>query len=206
MKGARVGVLTAIAGLGLLGLTACGSDSSGSPAPQQQLDPPAAAGPRANLVAQEVGTLGVVLTDQEGKTLYRFDKDVASPAAVSNCYDACAMAWPPLLAEGKQLTFTGVDQSMVGTVTRKDGTKQVTINKWPVYTYAKDAAVGEAKGQGMGGTWFAVTPEGKKAAGTVAGGASQPAQQPKPQTQKPAEPPAQTSTGGESGYDSGTGY
>jgi predicted lipoprotein with Yx(FWY)xxD motif len=154
-----------------------------------------------------VGTLGTVLTDREGKTLYRFDKDTVQPAAVSNCYEACAVAWPPLLAEGKELTFTGIDQKMIGTVTRKDGTKQVTINKWPVYTYAKDAAPGDFKGQGMGGTWFAVTPEGKKAQGAAPAG-SPPSQQPKqPAQQQPAEqPPAKTSTGGESGYDSGTGY
>jgi predicted lipoprotein with Yx(FWY)xxD motif len=208
MKGARVGVLTAIAGLGLLGLTACGSDSSGTPVSQQQqqLNQPAAAGPRANLVAQDVGTIGLAMTNHEGKTLYMFSKDANKPAAVSNCYDACATAWPPLLAEGKELTFTGVDEKLIGTVTRKDGTKQVTINQWPVYTFAKDAAPGDAKGQGMGGTWFVITPEGKKAQAAAPAGSPAP-QQPKQPAQKSAEqPPANTNTGGESGYDNGSGY
>jgi predicted lipoprotein with Yx(FWY)xxD motif len=199
MRGARVGVLSAIAGLGLLGLTACGSGSSGpvsAPPPDQQQAQ--ANGPRPNLVAQEVGTIGVVLTDQEGKTLYRFDKDTAKPA-VSNCYDDCAKKWPPLLAEGKQLTFTGVDEKAIGTVTRKDGTKQVTVNGWPMYTFAKDTAPGEYNGQGQGGTWFAATPEGKKAQGTAPGG-SQPPQAPKPVSSPPPSSP------NNSGYDNGSGY
>jgi predicted lipoprotein with Yx(FWY)xxD motif len=205
MKGARVSVLTAIAGLGLLGLTACGSDTTGSvSAPKPNQDAAAQPqGPRANLVAQDVSTLGVVLTGQEGKTLYRFDKDTAKPA-VSNCYDACAKTWPPYLAEGKQLTFTGVDEKAIGTVTRKDGTKQVTINGWPMYTYAKDAAPGDFNGQGMGGTWFAATPEGKKAQGTAPAGSQAP-QSPKQQT-KAATPPASNTDSGGSGYDNGSGY
>jgi predicted lipoprotein with Yx(FWY)xxD motif len=204
MKGARVGVLTAIAGLGLLGLTACGSDSSGSvSAPQPDRQAAQAQGPRANLVAQEAGTLGVVLTDQQGKTLYRFDKDTAKPP-VSNCKDACQKAWPPLVAEGKQLTFTGVDEKVIGTITRSDGTKQVTINGWPMYTYAKDAGPGDINGQGMGGTWFAATPEGKKAQGTAPAGSTPPQSPKAPATQQPAQPPANTNSG--SGYDNGSGY
>jgi predicted lipoprotein with Yx(FWY)xxD motif len=202
MRGARVGVLTAIAGLGLLGLTACGSDSPGSvSAPLPNPQKAQAAGPRPNLVAQDVGTLGTVLTDQEGKTLYRFDKDTAKPAT-SSCYDDCAKKWPPLIAEGKQLTFTGVNESVIGTMTRKDGTRQVTINGWPVYTYAKDAAPGDFNGQGQGGTWFAATPEGKKAAGAGPGGTTPPQS---PKTQASQQPPASNDSAG-SGYDNGSGY
>jgi predicted lipoprotein with Yx(FWY)xxD motif len=206
MKGARVGVLTAIAALGLVGLTACGNDSPVS-APEPNPQGAQAAGPRANLVAQEVGSLGMVLTDKDGLTLYRFDKDTAKPA-VSNCYDTCEKNWPPLLAEGKQLTFTGVDQKMVGTTTRKDGTKQVTINGWPMYTYAKDTQPGDANGQGMGGTWYAATPEGKKAQGN-APAASQPPQSPKPTQQSPKptqQSPANNDNSGGGSGDTGYGY
>ncbi|ONI71040.1 hypothetical protein ALI144C_51765 [Actinosynnema sp. ALI-1.44] len=193
MKGARVGVLTAIAGLGLLGLTACSGDDPAPrvqiPQPPRQQDLPIADGPRPNLVAVEVSTLGRVVTNQDGMTLYRFDKDTAQPS-VSNCYDTCAKQWPPLLAEGKEITFTGVPREMVGTVKRKDGTRQVTINKWPVYMYAKDSAPGDAAGQGVGGTWFAITPDGKKSPGVAQ--AAKPQQQPKTQ-----QPPA---------GDTGSGY
>ncbi|CAM3398073.1 hypothetical protein KIPE111705_06445 [Kibdelosporangium persicum] len=195
MKGARVGVLTAIAGLGLLGLTACSGDYPAPRVqipPQQQQELPVEDGPRPTLVAAEVSSLGKVVTSQQGMTLYRFDKD--SPQ-VSTCYDACAKQWTPLLAEGKEITFTGVPQNMVRTTKRKDGTRQITINKWPVYMYAKDSAPGDAGGQGMGGTWFAVTPEGKKAQG-LATQADQPQQQ-QQQQPKPQRAPA---------GDSGSGY
>jgi predicted lipoprotein with Yx(FWY)xxD motif len=199
MKGARVGVLTAIAGLGLLGLTACGSETAGTVSAPQPQDQAAQTGPRANLVATEMGAMGMVLTDQKGMTLYRFDKDTAKPA-VSNCYDDCATKWPPLLAEGKQLTFTGVEEKMIGTTTRKDGTKQVTINGWPMYTYVKDVQPGDANGQGMGGTWFVSTPEGKKAQGAAPNIQQQQPQSPKTTTQ---QAPANNDGGG---YDSGSGY
>lgn len=201
MMRARVGVLAAIAGMGLVGLTACGSDSTGSPSfqvPEQQ-QPPAAA-PKANLVAAEIGTMGMGLTNEDGMTLYMFDKDSTSPPT-SNCYDTCAKNWPPLLAQGKELTFVGVDEKLIGTVTRKDGTKQVTVNKWPVYLYAKDTAPGDASGQGMNGTWHVLGANGKKMAGQA------PAQQPVPQQAPAEQPPADSNTGGgSSGSDSGSGY
>jgi Uncharacterized protein conserved in bacteria len=115
------------------------------------------------ITASNLGKLGVVLTETNGMTLYRFDKDVANPPT-SNCNDACATAWPPLLASADQVEVSGVDRALVGTVVRKDGRKQITIAGWPVYLFAKDKAPGEANGQGLNGTWFAVTPMGMKAA------------------------------------------
>lgn len=114
------------------------------------------------LAAAQVGNLGQVVTDQNGLTLYRFDKDKAKPS-VSNCTDACATTWPPALGDPASTQLQGVDKSLVGAVTRADGTKQLTLNGWPLYTFGKDTAAGEARGQGVGNTWFAVTPQGKKA-------------------------------------------
>ncbi|MCE7001827.1 hypothetical protein LWC34_03105 [Kibdelosporangium philippinense] len=187
MKGARVGVLTAIAGFGLLGLTAC---SGNNPAPrvqipqaQQQDELPIEEGPRPNLVAAEVSSLGKVMTNQAGMTLYMFTKDTV---AGSTCYNQCATQWKPLIAEGKEITFTGLPQEMVGTTKRKDGTRQITVNKMPVYTYAKDLAPGDANGQGMNSQWYAVTPQGKQAQG-LATQAEKPQQQQQP---KPQQAPA----------------
>jgi predicted lipoprotein with Yx(FWY)xxD motif len=200
MMRARVGVLTAIAGMGLVGLTACGSDSTGSPVPRvPDRQQPQAVEARANLVAAEIGALGMGLTNEDGMTLYMFDKDSTSPPT-SNCNDTCAKNWPPLLAQGKELTFVGVDEKLIGTVTRKDGAKQVTVNKWPVYLYAKDTAPGDANGQGMNGTWHVLGAEGKKIAGQA------PAEQPRPQQAPAEQPPANSNTGGSSGSDSGYGY
>ncbi|MFJ8864446.1 SCO0930 family lipoprotein [Streptomyces sp. NPDC102473] len=106
--------------------------------------------------------LGEVLTDSEGFTLYRFDKDTAEPPA-SNCEGDCAKAWPAVPAESA-LAAAGTEASLIGEVTRADGTKQLTVAGWPMYRYAKDTAPGDANGQGVGGTWFASAPDGKKAA------------------------------------------
>jgi predicted lipoprotein with Yx(FWY)xxD motif len=115
------------------------------------------------ITASNLGKLGIVLTDTNGRTLYRFDNDVANPPT-SNCNEACATAWPPLLGSADRVEVSGVDRALVGTVVRKDGRKQITVAGWPVYLYAKDKAPGEANGHGLNGTWFAVTPLGAKAA------------------------------------------
>ncbi|MFD9905920.1 SCO0930 family lipoprotein [Streptomyces sp. NPDC059063] len=123
--------------------------------------------------------LGKVVTDSAGFTLYRFDKDTAQPPK-SNCDGACETAWPVVAADGAKAA-PGVDKSLLGEVTRSDGTKQLTIDGWPMYRYAKDARPGDAKGQGVGGTWYAAAPDGKKAtpggagAGADTGGAARPA-------------------------------
>ncbi|MEV5610734.1 SCO0930 family lipoprotein [Streptomyces sp. NPDC052225] len=105
--------------------------------------------------------LGRVLTDDAGFTLYRFDKDTAQPPK-SNCDAACLKAWPAVPASGATAA-SGVDPSLLGEVTAADGSKQLTIDGWPMYRYAMDTKAGDAKGQGVGGTWYAAAPDGKKA-------------------------------------------
>ncbi|MFG2923139.1 SCO0930 family lipoprotein [Streptomyces sp. NPDC048305] len=113
------------------------------------------------LAAWDSSELGKVLTDSEGFTLYRFDKDSAEPPK-SNCDGDCAKAWPPVPAE-EATAAAGTGAEVIGRVTRADGTEQLTVGGWPVYRYAEDSSPGEAKGQGVGGTWFAAAPDGKKA-------------------------------------------
>ncbi|AVH55076.1 MULTISPECIES: SCO0930 family lipoprotein [Streptomyces] len=113
------------------------------------------------LAVTESAELGEVLTDGAGFTLYRFDKDTAEPPK-SSCDGDCAKAWPPVPAEGAEAA-TGVDKALLGEVTRTDGTKQLTVAGWPMYRYAKDTKAGDTNGQGVGGTWFASAPTGKKA-------------------------------------------
>ncbi|WP_326702250.1 SCO0930 family lipoprotein [Streptomyces cyaneofuscatus] len=120
---------------------------------------PKAAG---QLAVQESKKLGKVLTDSEGFTLYRFDKDTAKPPK-SNCDGDCATAWPVVPA-GDVTAAAGTDASLLGEVVRTDGSKQLTVDGWPMYRYAKDTAPGQTSGQGVGGTWFASAPDGKKAA------------------------------------------
>ncbi|MBC9713821.1 hypothetical protein H9Y04_14715 [Streptomyces sp. TRM66268-LWL] len=121
----------------------------------------AAAKPAGQLAVWDSKELGEVVTDSAGFTLYRFDEDTAKPPK-SNCEGDCATAWPVVAAEGAKAA-PGVDEALIGSVERADGTEQLTIAGWPMYRYAKDKQPGDAKGQGVGGTWFAAAPDGKKA-------------------------------------------
>ncbi|GII56735.1 hypothetical protein Pth03_51240 [Planotetraspora thailandica] len=94
--------------------------------------------------------------------LYRFDKDTANPSQ-SNCDDSCAAQWPPVtVKQGGHVYLSGVDPQQIGAIQRKDGQIQLTVGGWPVYRFAGDAQPGDLKGQGIGGTWFAVSPDGGK--------------------------------------------
>ncbi|MGW7402531.1 SCO0930 family lipoprotein [Streptomyces sp. NPDC054833] len=147
------GSATAGAGTGAgNGYGADGSQSSSSPSP---------AAPAGNLSVAANPDLGKVLTDGSGLTLYRFDADTANPPK-SNCDGDCATTWPPVPADDAT-AGEGIDKSLLGEVTRSDGTKQLTIGGWPAYRYAKDVNAGDVNGQGVGGKWFALAPNGKKA-------------------------------------------
>ncbi|MHB8857655.1 MAG: COG4315 family predicted lipoprotein [Bellilinea sp.] len=99
--------------------------------------------------------LGTFLVDEKGMTLYLYTKDTPG---VSNCKDACLTAWPPLLTSGDPRADDGVTASKLGTITRDDGSLQVTYNDLPLYYYISDAAPGDTVGQGVGGVWFVVAP------------------------------------------------
>ncbi|MFJ7077717.1 hypothetical protein [Streptomyces sp. NPDC098781] len=115
------------------------------------------------LSASRAGDLNPVVVNGAGFTLYRFDKDTADPSK-SNCAGECATTWPPVLvAPGGKIFIDGVNKSDVGVVKRDDGNLQVTIGGWPVYRFSKDLEPGDTNGQGVGGTWFGVTPDGQKA-------------------------------------------
>jgi predicted lipoprotein with Yx(FWY)xxD motif len=112
-----------------------------------------------SLKAATIPKMGKVVQDNKGWTLYRFDKDVAKQK--SNCEGKCAQIWPPAITDGNP-DLVGVDAALVGTVTRADGSSQLTIGGWPVYRYIGDTKPGQWKGQNVGGTWFVVAPDGKK--------------------------------------------
>ncbi|MFK3979091.1 hypothetical protein ACI2K4_01805 [Micromonospora sp. NPDC050397] len=106
--------------------------------------------------------LGAVVLDGQGFTLYRFDDDSPEPPT-STCVDACSSRWPPVLVSEK-ITFQNLDASTLGAIARQDGTQQVTVGGWPVYRFADDQVPGQILGQGRQGSWFAVAPDGGKAA------------------------------------------
>ncbi|GGK27218.1 hypothetical protein GCM10010124_19810 [Pilimelia terevasa] len=112
------------------------------------------------LIAKSVKQMGEVVTDEKGWVMYRFDKDTPDPAK-SNCNGDCEKVWPPAYTDGNP-KLQGIDAEKVGSVTRADGTKQITLNGWPLYRYIGDKEPGQWKGQGVGGVWFVVAPDGKK--------------------------------------------
>ncbi|WP_086663980.1 hypothetical protein [Lentzea kentuckyensis] len=120
-------------------------------------------GERTQLAARTgvIAGLGAVLTNNAGLTLYRFDGDTAQPS-VSNCDGGCVESWPPVYVEGDTPRVKGIDPKLLGTVTRKDGKKQLTVANWPQYTFKNDTKPGEAKGVTVP-KWFATATDGKKA-------------------------------------------
>jgi predicted lipoprotein with Yx(FWY)xxD motif len=98
--------------------------------------------------------------DSKKMTAYIFTKDTAN-SGKSVCTGPCLVAWPPIFAASKKPTVEGVT-GKVGTIELADGKQQVTVNGLPIYTYVKDKAVGEVTGQGVGGVWFVLSPDGKQ--------------------------------------------
>lgn len=123
-----------------------------------------------------VTAVGTVVTT-EGFTVYRFANDTTAPSA-STCVDECAVRWPPVKGDG-QPALQGIPTGLVGTIGRPDGTQQLTLNGWPLYRFAGDTAPGEAKGEGVGGTWAAMGANGSPASdGPTASPAAAPNSQP----------------------------
>jgi predicted lipoprotein with Yx(FWY)xxD motif len=102
------------------------------------------------------GDLGQILVTLDGFTLYRFTNDTPG-SGESACVDACANAWPPLVVPGEP-TASADATGELGTITRPDGSTQVTYDGQPLYLFSSDAAAGDTNGQGVGGVWFVVEP------------------------------------------------
>lgn len=128
------------------------ADSSGA----AMAEPDTAA---AALQIAEDDILGAYLTDGQGMTLYTFSND---QPGISNCYDQCATAWPPLLvAEGEEITAAAGIPGEIGTTTRDDGTIQVTYDGWPLYYWVNDAAPGDTTGHNVRNVWAVARPTTK---------------------------------------------
>jgi predicted lipoprotein with Yx(FWY)xxD motif len=108
-------------------------------------------------------TTGMILVDGEGHTLYLFEKD---KDGTSDCYGACAAAWPPYLTEGAPEAGDGAKADLMGTAERTDGKTQVAYAGRPLYYYTGDQTPGDIAGNrqnGFGGDWYAVMPDGTNA-------------------------------------------
>ncbi len=112
----------------------------------------------APIIMAANSSLGMILTDSKGMTLYLFTVDQPN---TSTCYNQCATNWPPLLLhQGENLTAASGISAKLGTTQRKDGSTQVTVNGMPVYYFFKDAKAGDVNGQGVGSVWYVLDPSG----------------------------------------------
>jgi predicted lipoprotein with Yx(FWY)xxD motif len=129
----------------------------------------ARAGAGATSVSETSATLtvrstrfGRILFDGRGRALYAFTRD--RRGGRSRCYGACAKAWPVYFARGRLLAGKGVRQSLLGTSRRRDGRRQVTYNRRPLYYYVGDKKPGQVLCQNVdefGGSWLVVRPSGR---------------------------------------------
>ncbi|MFH9467590.1 hypothetical protein ACH4LT_09885 [Streptomyces clavifer] len=116
----------------------------------------------ATVDTRSEGKLGSILVDDKGNTLYLF---LADKKNKSNCTDACAKAWPPLLTKGAAKVGDGVNKKLLDTTKRSNGDEQVTYNGHPLYYYAADTKPGQTNGQGLnqfGAEWYVLDTKGNK--------------------------------------------
>ncbi|MGW4804686.1 COG4315 family predicted lipoprotein [Kitasatospora sp. NPDC004272] len=160
----------AVLSLSVLSAAACAApaDLNAPPATDSPsvAAPSASSGPSASTFASSTGTrvalasvgsLGPVLVDAQGRTLYLYGADNSVHAG---CLDECAKSWPPVTTPGFPLAGPGVDDGLLGAAALPDGTAQVLYKGHPLYRYTGDRAPGEAAGHTVAdprGTFYAVT-------------------------------------------------
>jgi predicted lipoprotein with Yx(FWY)xxD motif len=119
---------------------------------------------RSATVSVGNSALGQILVDTQGRTLYLFKAD--SPR-VSACGGACAVAWPPLLVRGNPIVVGGADRSLVATIQRPSGARQLTYDGHPLYRFVDDQKPGDVNGEGVtafGASWYALSRAGDQVA------------------------------------------
>jgi predicted lipoprotein with Yx(FWY)xxD motif len=145
-----------------LAVAGCGSASS-------SVSPPTTKDGRAATIGAVNESLGKILVNSQGRTLYLFQKDSGT---TSECTGACAANWPPLRANSPPRIGGGANASLVASTMRSDGGRQITYNNHPLYTFVKDSKAGDTNGEGLtafGGTWYAISPAGNQVVGQPAG-------------------------------------
>ncbi len=95
-------------------------------------------------------SLGKVLTDNKGMTLYFFARDVSG---ASTCTGTCLDNWPVFSVDNLRLD-AGLTAADFSSVTTAAGKKQITYKGWPLYYYKSDMAAGDVKGENVGNVWF----------------------------------------------------
>ena len=138
---------------------------------------------------------GTILTNGSGQAVYLWAKDTGD---MSTCTGACAGAWPPVTTTAAATASGSAKASDVGTITRSDGTKQVTYDGHPLYYFSGDSGPGTATGQGsdsFGAKWWLVAPAGSDVTASVSSFTAA-ASAAAPAAPASSAPPAGTSAGG----------
>lgn len=139
--------------------TPASSSASSTPAPSGAATSSSSSG-AAITVSTKHSKLGTVLAGKKQLTLYLFEADKNGQSA---CSGACAHVWAPVTGTAK-VGGKAVSTDL-GTITRSDGTKQVTYKGHPLYYFAKDKDSGDAYGEGVkafGAEWYVLAPSGNK--------------------------------------------
>jgi predicted lipoprotein with Yx(FWY)xxD motif len=195
------------AGVALLA-AACSSGGSGSAAGASSSAPASsasgsAAAAGATAIASATSSGSTFLTDGSGRAVYLWVQDTGD---ASSCSGACAGAWPPVTTTGAPTAAGSAKPSDLGTITRSDGTKQVTYDGHPLYYFSGDSGAGTAAGQGsdsFGAKWWLVSPGGADVTASVASftaasgsGATPAPSQPAPSQSAPSQPAASSPNAG----------
>jgi predicted lipoprotein with Yx(FWY)xxD motif len=141
---------------------ACGSAAGSTTAGSTTAGTPASGSATATVIESHTGSAGSFLTNASGRAVYLWAADSMNK---STCSGACAGAWPPVTTTGKVTVADGAKAADLGTITRSDGTKQVTYLGHPLYYFAGDSGSGQTNGQGsdsFGAKWWLVAPTGTK--------------------------------------------
>jgi len=151
----RTAVAFATAALAIAALVGCASTTE----PDESESPATSAPPPDYVLGTADSSLGEIVVDGDGMTVYVFDKDTQG-AASSACLDACATKWPAVHGDDTDAVdgLTGE----LGSITGTDGEPQLTLDGWPLYYFASDVAAGDVGGQAVNGVWWVVAPDGTK--------------------------------------------
>jgi predicted lipoprotein with Yx(FWY)xxD motif len=103
--------------------------------------------------------LGLILTDQHGRTLYLFLEDRHGK---STCYRGCARVWPPTIATAPPTADPKVLPGRLTRTKRRNNRYQLVYDGHPLYRMDADVKPGDMKGEGFLGTWWVVSPSGDK--------------------------------------------
>jgi predicted lipoprotein with Yx(FWY)xxD motif len=156
-------IVTVIAACALL-FAACGGGDdepeAGGGQDEAQTETTQAQEEAAATIEVASASMGDIVVDSEGNTLYMFVPDQEKNGKPT-CYEDCAEAWPALEAQGELVAGDGLDQSLLESVERTDGTSQVAYNDLPLYYFSGDEAAGDTNGQGLMDVWYVVSPEGE---------------------------------------------